>query len=143
MQSISPYLNFDGNCEEAMNFYKSVLGGDLEISRFGDFDGAGMPVDEKTKDQVMHSTLTSGSLTFMASDGMPGRKVNFGDSVSMSLAGSSSDLDQLTKYFKGLSAGGKVTAPFAKAPWGDTFGMFTDKFGINWLVNCGDSTAKE
>jgi len=130
---LAPYLNFDGNCEEAMKFYQSILGGELEITRFSDFATPEMPVPDEQKDGVMHSTLTSGSLTFMASDGRPDKAVVFGDSVSLSLAGK--DEESLTNYFNGLSAGGTVTMPLAKQAWNDTFGMLTDKFGIHWLVN--------
>jgi PhnB protein len=129
---ISPYLNFNGNCEEAMKFYQSVLGGDLEINRVSDFAAPDAPKSD-TPEGVMHSTLTSGGLTFMASDGGPNGAVVFGNSVSLSLAGN--DLDQFTQFFNGLSADGTVTLPLAKQMWGDTFGMFTDKFGIHWLVN--------
>ncbi|HEY8999260.1 MAG TPA: VOC family protein [Candidatus Saccharimonadales bacterium] len=132
-----PYLNFSGNCEEAMNFYKSVLGGDLHISRFSEASDPSTPEDYKNK--VMHSTLTNDVLSFMASDTRPGATVNFGDSVNLSLAGTDEAL--LTKYFNGLSEGGKVMMPLAKQFWGDTFGIFTDKFGINWMVNI--SAAKQ
>ena len=128
-EMLSPYLNFQGNCEEAMNFYKSVFGGELEISRFGDFPNC----PEGFADKVMHCALKTPDVTFMASDGMPGGTVTFGDSVNMSLA--HTDEEKLTKFFKGLSAGGTVAVPLAKQMWGDTFGMFTDKFGIHWLVN--------
>lgn len=120
-----------------MNFYKSVMGGDLHISRFSEANDPSTPEDYKNK--VMHSTLTNDVLTFMASDTRPGASVNFGDSVSLSLAGTDEAL--LTKYFNGLSEGGNVTMPLAKQFWGDTFGTFADKFGINWMVNI--SAAKQ
>ncbi|HTH72308.1 MAG TPA: VOC family protein [Candidatus Pristimantibacillus sp.] len=127
---LTPYLTFNGNCEEAMKFYQSVLGGDLDISRFKDF---GYDKDPGYAEKVMHSTLKSGTVSFMASDGMPDRKVVFGDSVNISLAGD--DEAMLTKCFDGLSAGGEVTMPLEKQVWGDKFGMFTDKFGMHWMVN--------
>jgi PhnB protein len=136
---LSPYLNFNGNCEEAMKFYQSVLGGELEINRFGDFASPDMPVDEDYKDKVMHSTLGTGGLSFMASDGSAHSKVTFGNSVSMSIAGT--DEAKLTDFFNGLSEGGTVTMPLAKQVWGDSFGMFTDKFGINWMVNISAGSA--
>ncbi|MGF7228727.1 MAG: VOC family protein [Candidatus Saccharibacteria bacterium] len=136
---LSPYLNFNGTCEEAMNFYKGVFGGTLEISRFGDFASPEMPVPDEYKDKVMHSTLTSDSVSFMASDGQPGRSVIFGDSVNMSLAGK--DEAQLTEIFTKLSDGGTVATPLARQVWGDMFGMFTDKFGIHWLVNISHGEA--
>jgi PhnB protein len=126
---LSPYLNFQGNCEAAMKFYQDIFGGDLEISRFSDFPHT--PAGHENG--VMHATLTSSDITFMASDGMPGGTVNFGDSVNMSLSGD--DEEKMTKFFNGLSESGKLTMPLAKQAWGDLFGMLTDKFGINWLVN--------
>ena len=128
---LAPYLNFSGNCEEAMNFYHDVLGGKLDFSRFSDMNDPSTPEDYKNK--IIHATLTNDALTFMASDTHPGVQVAFGDSVQMSLAGKDEEL--LTKYFNGLSLGGIVTMPLAKQFWGDTFGMFTDKFGIHWMVN--------
>src|ERR1700745_3078262 len=93
---LEPYLNFNGNCEEAMNFYKSVLGGELTISRFSDFASPDAPAPEKPEG-VMHATLKNDNLSFMASDGMPDRAVVFGDSISMSIAGP--DEAKLTGYF--------------------------------------------
>lgn len=130
---LSPYLNFNGTCEQAMQFYQSVLGGKLELTRFGDFAGHDMPVADDQKDKIMHATLTNGSLTFMASDSRPDQPVVFGDSVSVSLAGQ--DMAALTAAFNGLSAGGTITMPLHQAVWSDTFGMFTDKFGIHWMIN--------
>jgi PhnB protein len=131
---LSPYLNFNGNCAEAMKFYQSVFGGDLQLQTFGD---SGMPTPEEHKNRIIHATLKSEHLTFMASDGRPEQPVIFGDSVNLSLAGNDAEL--LTKYFNGLSEGGKITMPLAKQFWGDTFGMLTDKFGINWMANIGTS----
>ncbi len=130
---LSPYLHFNGNCEEAMNFYQSVLGGDLEINRFGDYASPDMPVSEDQKDSVMHSTLKTDEFSFMASDGMRDHALAIGENVSISIAGT--DEAKHTGYFNGLSAGGKLTMPLSKQVWGDVFGMFTDKFGIHWMVN--------
>ncbi len=137
---LSPYINFNGNCEEAMNFYHDVLGGDLKISRFSDFEMPDMPVPEQYKSKVMHASLENGTLSFMASDGKPGSQVMFGDNVNISIAGI--DEAQLSGFFNGLSAGGTVTMPLAKQVWGDMFGMFTDKFGIHWMVNIGHTDAE-
>ncbi len=128
---LSPYLNFNGNCAEAMTFYQSVLGGKLDMQKFG--DAPGMQVPEAQKNNVIHVTLTNDYLTFMASDGRPEQPVMFGDSVHMSLGGN--DEAMLTKVFNALSTGGKVDMPLAKQFWGDTFGMVTDRFGIHWMVN--------
>ena len=137
---LQPYLCFNGNCEEAMQFYQSILGGELEINRFGAFSSPEMPVADEQKDKVMHATLNNQSLSFMASDGMPDRAVVFGDSVTLSLAGT--DSEQLTTFFNKLSEGGSVTMPLAKQVWGDTFGMFTDKYQIHWMVNITSSENK-
>lgn len=130
---LAPYLNFNGNCEEAMQFYKSVLGGELHISHFSDFESANMPVPPDYQHKVMHAALTNSPIILMASDAAPNAHVTFGDSVHLSLMGD--DEAVLTTYFEGLSAGGVVTMPLAKQVWGDMFGMFTDKFGIHWMVN--------
>ena len=128
--SLSPYLNFNGNAAEAMRFYHSVLGGDLYVQTFGD---AGMAQDDSQKDLTLHAALTAAGIALYASDGQPGRTVNFGDSVHLSLQGN--DSATLTAYFDGLAAGGHVDMPLAKQFWGDVFGMLTDKYGHHWMVN--------
>ena len=129
---LQPYLSFDGNCEEAMKFYQSVLGGELEISRFKDYASEQMPIDKAKENQVMHSTLKNEGMTFMASDAAM-RPPNAGDNISLSVAGN--DEQKLRKIFEGLSADGKVDVRLEKQVWGDTFGMCTDKFGIHWMIN--------
>ena len=126
---LHPYLAFDGNSKEAMEFYHQVFGGKLDISKFGDFPNP----PEGYEDKVMHAQLEADDLTIMASEGQPGKGVKVGDNVSLSLSGDDDAL--LTKYFKELSEGGTVTMPLAPQMWGDTFGMLADKFGILWLVN--------
>ena len=121
-----------------MKFYQSVLGGELEISRFSEFASPEMPVDDANKDKVMHATLKHDELSFMASDGADQHPSDSNTNISMSIAGT--DEATLTKYFEGLSEGGTVTMPLAKQVWGDAFGMFTDKFGIKWMVNIGAET---
>jgi len=127
---LAPYLNFNGNCGEAMQFYQSVLGGHLHVQTFGESPA---PVADEHKDRVMHAELHNDDLAFMASDGEPSSQVQFGNNINMSLMGS--DEATLKRYFEGLSQGGQVTMPLAKQFWGDTFGMVTDKFGVNWMVN--------
>ena len=127
---LTPYLNFNGKTAEAMKFYQSVLGGTLDIKTFGDAKMAKRPEDEN---RTMHATLKNDMLSFMASDGKPGVDVVMGDNIHMSLAGT--DEVKMTDWFNKLSVGGKVTMPLAKQFWGDTFGMLTDKFGVNWMVN--------
>ena len=132
--TLSPYLNFNGNAAEAMRFYQSVLGGELNIQTFGD---AGVAQNESEKNPTVHAALTSNGITLFASDGRPDLKVVFGDNVHLSLQGS--DSSTLTNYFNGLAAGGKVDMPLAKQFWGDTFGMLTDRFGVHWMVNISAS----
>ena len=127
--TLSPYLTLDGNCKEAMEFYKSCMGGKLTMQTFG---AAPMPSDEKMKDKIMHASLENGTLSFMASDSAIGSPVK-GDNVNLSVAGD--DEEGLKKMFHDLSAGGNVTMKLEKQFWGDTFGMFTDKFGIHWMFN--------
>jgi len=127
---LNPYLNFNGNAAEAMRFYQSVLGGELNIQTFGD---AGMAQTDTEKNLTVHAALKSDGITLFASDGRPDMKVIFGDNVHLSLHGT--DTATLTAYFNGLAAGGSVDMPLAKQFWGDTFGMLTDKFGAHWMVN--------
>lgn len=131
--TLVPYLNFDGPVTaEAMNFYKSIFGGELTIQTFGD---AGMAQNDEEKNYVMHAVLQTPEVTFMASSGRPGTKIVFGDSVTMSLVGE--DEQKLTGWFNKLAVGGKITMKLEKQFWGDVFGMLTDKFGIQWMVNIG------
>ncbi len=133
--TLSPYLNFNGKAVDAMRFYQSVLGGDLNIQTFGD---AGVAQDDSQKNLTLHAALTSDSITLYASDGRPDQQVVFGDNVHLSLQGT--DSERLTGYFTGLSAGGQIDIPLAKQFWGDTFGMLTDKFGTHWMVNITSSS---
>src|SRR4051812_6471828 len=116
---LNPYLHFNGGkAEEALNFYKDVFDGDLEISRYG--DNPGMPSGEEAiKDLVMHGVVKTESFQLMASDTGPMGDVTLGNNASMSLSGD--DAERLTKYFEGLSGGGNVTKPLSKESWGDTF----------------------
>lgn len=134
---LNPYLSFRDNTREAMEFYKSVFGGELTISTFGDFQASEDPAE---KDKVMHSQLkTPGGLQFMAADTPNSMEFTPGDNFSVSLSGE--DKDELTGYYNALVEGGTVDQPLVQAPWGDTFGMLTDKFGVHWLVNIAGSPA--
>ena len=130
---LNPYLNFpDGKAREAMEFYQSVLGGELNIMTFGD-----MGTEGDLATQVMHGQLeTDAGFTLMGADAPPEMvQVTFGDNVSVSISGDSGDAETLRGWFAGLSEGGQVSQPLEPAPWGDEFGMFVDRFGISWLVN--------
>jgi PhnB protein len=136
---LNPYLNFpDAKAREAMEFYQSVLGGDLSIMTFGD-----MGTEGPLATQVMHGQLTTpGGITLMGADAPPEMvQVSFGDNVSVSLSGGPEDGDELRGWFGALSEGGEVRQPLEAAPWGDEFGMFVDRFGIAWLVNIAGSPA--
>ena len=128
--TVSPYLNFNGNTAEVMNFYKSVLGGDLTMQTFG---VANMAEDPKDKNLIVHAALKSGSVVIMASDTLPSTPSTAGTNFRLSLQGQ--DAKSLTDIFNKLSQGGEVEMPLAKQFWGDTFGMVTDKFGMHWQVN--------
>lgn len=135
MALLNPYLNFRGQAREAGEFYRSVFGGDLDVSTFGDFQMPG--VDESEKDHVMHSQLTTpAGFTLMISDvpaSMPGDVHNGTVSISGDQA------DDLRTYWDGLADGGQVGLPLDQAPWGDYFGQVTDKFGVSWMVNIAGS----
>jgi PhnB protein len=130
---LNPYLTFKDNAREAINFYKSVFGGKLTLSTFKDYN---LSKDPSEDNKVMHSQLDAeNGITLMASDTStsmePGYRV--GTNISISLSGDNQA--ELKTYFEKLSAGGKITMPLEKAPWGDWFGMCDDKFGVSWLVN--------
>ena len=130
MALIQPYLTFNGNCAEAMNFYKEVFGGELMMQSFGD---APMESTPETKDLIMHARLQNGDLILMASDGMPGQAPVQGSNVTISVQSASKE-DQ-EKYFNKMAEGGKVTMPLQDTFWGANFGMLTDKFGMHWMFN--------
>ncbi|HEU0110288.1 MAG TPA: VOC family protein [Flavisolibacter sp.] len=132
------YLNFNGNCEEAFNFYKSVFGGEFNyVGRFKDMPPQeGMPpLSNEMGNQIMHISLpTSKETTIMGSDtGGWGPPFVQGNNFSISIT--TATKEEADKLFNGLSAGGNITMPMADAFWGDYFGMFTDKFGVNWMVS--------
>jgi PhnB protein len=127
---LNPYLNFNGNARQAMDFYASVFGGIPTLSTFGEF---GM---QDTPDKIMHGQLeTDAGYTLMAADTPPGMEFNGMHGFGVSLSGD--DADALRGYFDKLADGGTVTMPMQKQAWGDEFGMVTDKFGVPWLVNIG------
>jgi PhnB protein len=127
---LNPYISFDGNAREAMEFYQSVLGGELALSTFGEFGQADAP----GADKIMHGMLeTPDGFTLMGADSPPGSELHPGDNITVSLSGD--DGDALRGYWKLLSDGGTVSVPMEKQMWGDEFGMCTDRFGIAWMVN--------
>ena len=132
MQStLNPYLSFLDNARQAMEFYKTVFGGKLQISTFKEYQASQDPGED---DKIMHAMLEAeNGIIFMAADTPNGMEYNPGSNISMSLSGDNES--ELRGYYEKLSSGGMVVMPLEKAPWGDTFGMLRDKFGINWMVN--------
>jgi PhnB protein len=135
MATINPYLNFNGNTEEAFNFYKSVFGGEfMMILRYKETPHAGS-VAASEQEKIMHMALPIGPGNMLMGTDMPEAmgKVSFGNNFSLSInTESEAEADQI---FHALSAGGQVTMPLDKAFWGDYFGMLTDKYGVQWMVS--------
>jgi PhnB protein len=128
---LNPYLGFRDDAREAMEFYRSVFGGELTLATFGEMHASEDPAEQ---DKVMHSELTTPQgLVLMGADTPNSMPHNAGDAYSVSLSGD--DDAELSGYWGKLSDGGTVVEPLSVAPWGDKFGMCTDKFGVNWLVN--------
>ena len=144
MTTVNVYLNFDGKCEEAFEFYKSVFGGEFSyIGRFNE-----MPQDENNKlseadgNKIMHVSLPiSAETNLFGSDtvGAWSPKLVQGNNYSISINASSKE--EADRLFNGLSAGGQVTMPLENTFWGAYFGMFVDKYGINWMVNFDENPA--
>jgi len=132
-QQLSPYVSLPGGAARAaLEFYRSVLGGEVRISTFGEFGGA----EGVDPDAVMHGQLdTPSGVTLMVSDAMAGMAASTGSSIALCLYGD--DLDALRASFTGLAEGGEVTTPFEPQVWGDHYGAFTDRFGVDWMVNGG------
>jgi PhnB protein len=128
---LNPYLSFRAEARDALEFYRSVLGGELVIDTFEGFDDMGVPPEEAQL--VMHGQLTTpGGLVLMASDTPTGMEYRPPAGISVSLSGD--DGDALQAAWDALSAGGVVTLPYETPPWGGKFGMLTDRFGISWMV---------
>ena len=136
--TLNPYLGFRDNAREAMTFYQSVFGGELALSTFGEFQASEDPAEA---DKIMHGMLTaSNGLVLMGADTPNGMDLASGSSISVSLSGD--DEAELRGYWEKLSGdGGSVTVPLEPAPWGDIFGMCTDRFGTAWLVNVNNPQA--
>ena len=133
---LNPYIQFQDNARSALEFYKDVFGGELNISTFGDFGGE----SGEGGDGVMHGQLDSPSgYTIMAADTPPGMDYNPGTNMAVSLSGD--DADELRGYWEKLSSGGQVQVPLEKQMWGDEFGMCLDQFGIGWMVNIAGESA--
>jgi len=128
---LNPYINFKDQTREAMTFYHSVFGGELTMSTFKDYHDSQYPSED---DLIMHSVLeTENGMTLMASDTPNRMEYQRRTNFSVSLSGDNEE--ELSGYYQKLAEGGAISVPLAKAVWGDSFGMLTDRFGVNWLVN--------
>ncbi|MBO9586858.1 MAG: VOC family protein [Flavobacterium sp.] len=144
MAAVNPYLMFNGTCEEAFLFYKSVFGGDFPyIGKFKDAPAEeGEVLSEEALNRIMHVSLPIGNTILMGSDTHPRYgDVGFGDNFSISI--NTESTEEADRIFNGLSAGGKVEMPLNKTFWGAYFGMFKDKFGINWMVNFDENAQNQ
>ncbi len=136
MARINPHINFNGNAEAAFNFYKSVFGGEfIKIVRFKDLSSAEFPVSESEANKIMHIALPIGPNVLMAND-VPDilGKTNENENRSK-ISINTESREEADRIFKELSAGGNVEFPIGKSPWGSYFGMFRDKYGIEWMVD--------
>lgn len=136
MALINPHINFNGNAEEAFNFYRSVFGGEFtKIVRLKDLSGPEFPVAEHDANKIMHIALPIGENTLMANDVPESMgRVNERENRSKIVV-STESREEADRLFNGLSAGGEVEVPMDDSPWGTYFGMFRDKFGIEWMVD--------
>ena len=127
------FLHFDGNCREAMEFYRQCFEAELFLMPYSEAPGDVLPGPEKALDRIMHATLTKGSTLLMAADTMPGAPFQRGDDFSVAVECES--LPEQERLFAALGAGGSVTMPLQDTFWGARFGMLTDRFGIRWMLN--------
>ncbi len=128
---LNPYLGFNGSAREAMTFHQSVFGGELTLNTFAELHASEDPAEQ---DNIMHSMLTTDTgLSLMAADMPNAMELTPGNNYSVSLSGD--DEAELRGYWDKLSDGGTVTMPLERAPWGDSFGMCVDMFGVSWMVN--------
>jgi len=136
MATINPHINFNGNAEEAFIFYKSVFGGEFtKIIRFKDISFAEFPIEEKEENKIMHIALPIGKNNVLMANDVPEflGKVNENENRSK-ISISTESKDEADKLFNGLSIGGTIEMPITDSPWGSYFGMFRDKYGIEWMV---------
>jgi PhnB protein len=136
MKAVNVYVNFAGNAEEAFEFYRSVFGGEFaSVVRFKDMPMEGVDVPAADQDKIMHIGLPIGDQMLMASDALEsmGQKLDPGNNVYVSIHPDSKE--EADRIFNALSAGGSVEMPIDDQPWGDYYGSFTDRYGVNWMVN--------
>jgi PhnB protein len=138
--SLVPYLFFKGNAKEAMEFYKDVFGGKLTVQTMAEA-GQDMQMPDSKPTDVMHARLKDGSFEIMASDS--GKASDKMAKVELSINGSSADEASMREIFDKLSEGGEVKMKLTPMPWGDIYGQFTDKFGVDWMMDIGDSMSEQ
>jgi PhnB protein len=131
MQEITPYLIFNGNCREAMKFYEKCLGGQLHMMQFSESPEGKIPKEAENK--IMHARLTKGTAILMASDNMPGMPFQQGDNVFITIKCESAE--EAEKLFAAIGEKGQIKMPIQETFWAVRFGMLTDQFGINWMIN--------
>ncbi|WP_369769482.1 VOC family protein [Flavobacterium sp. WC2416] len=136
MALINPHINFNGNAEEAFHFYKSVFGGEFaQITRFKEMSSPEFPVSEKEANKIMHISLPIGKNFLFANDVPESMgRVNENENRSK-ISISTESKEEADKLFNGLSSGGQIEMPIEDSPWGSYFGMFRDKYGIEWMID--------
>ncbi|MBC5825019.1 MAG: VOC family protein [Candidatus Eremiobacteraeota bacterium] len=136
---LEPYLHFNGNCEEALNFYKGIFGGEItSLNRYaGSPMEANMPAEHRQR--IMHANFKSPTLKFMGADGMSESQAAKAADSRISLSLGTSDEKEAERVFNALAAGGSVDMPLQDTFWGAKFGTLTDKYGIDWMINCQKS----
>jgi PhnB protein len=136
MALINPHINFNGNAEEAFTFYKSVFGGEFaRIMRFKELSSPEFPIDEKEANKIMHIALPIGKNVLMANDVPESMGPTNENENRSKIAISAESKEEADHLFNGLSAGGQIEMPITDSPWGSYFGMFRDKYGIEWMVD--------
>lgn len=145
MPTTNTYLNFNGNCEEAFNFYKSVFGGEFNyMGRFGDMPEDGnSKIPEADKNKIMHVSLPIGTSVLMGSDTGGEWAPSFIQGNNFSISINADTKEEADRIFNGLAQGGKITMPLNNTFWGDYFGMLTDKFGVNWMMSFNEEYQKQ
>jgi len=136
MAVINPHINFNGNAEEAFTFYKSVFGGEISrVVRFKELSGPGIQIAEHEANKIMHIALPIGKNVLMGND-VPEYLGRVSENENRSkISVSAETREEADRIFKGLSEGGEVEMPIQDSPWGSYFGMFRDKYGIEWMVD--------
>jgi len=136
MRTINPWINFNGNAEEAFTFYKSVFGGEFaKIIRFGDLSSPEFPIAENDANKIMHIALPLGKYNMLIANDVPEFMGRTNENENRSkISVSAESREEADKIFNGLSAGGDIEGPIGDSPWGSYAGMFRDKYGIEWIV---------